>query len=80
MPLNDRAAHERGERSWLMMMVATIGGCSPRAGERSCCPVEPPKKESAGPMPAGAFVWLAAVGVVMVGGWLLIMWAGSTIA
>ncbi|MGY0062806.1 hypothetical protein ACWY4P_40775 [Streptomyces sp. LZ34] len=39
-----------------------------------CCPVEPPKKPEPWSPPFGVYVWLAAVAVVMVGGWALIMW------
>ncbi|MFJ4637556.1 hypothetical protein ACIP69_18270 [Streptomyces hygroscopicus] len=39
-----------------------------------CCPVEPPKADEPWSPPLGVFVWLSMAGVVVVGGWALIMW------
>ncbi|MFF6847092.1 hypothetical protein [Streptomyces antimycoticus] len=39
-----------------------------------CCPVEPPKPAEPWSPPLAVFVWLAMFGVVVVGGWALIMW------
>lgn len=41
-----------------------------------CCPVKPPAPPTPWVPPLGLYLWMAAGGIAIVGGWWLIVWSG----